>query len=118
MLPRLLLDTHVVVRWLIEAKRLSPALIDVGVSDHPIAFFLSQSSCRTIAGFFLVLISSIQLGRIARHLIGSPAVQVSFGDGTVSLGKMVGAAGLEPATLCLEGRCSIQLSYAPAGDVL
>ena len=26
---------------------------------------------------------------------------------------MVGAAGLEPATLCLEGRCSIQLSYAP-----
>src|SRR6266540_6213634 len=27
---------------------------------------------------------------------------------------MVGAAGLEPATLCLEGRCSIQLSYAPA----
>ena len=28
-------------------------------------------------------------------------------------GKMVGAAGLEPATLCFEGRCSIQLSYAP-----
>ena len=28
---------------------------------------------------------------------------------------MVGAAGLEPATLCLEGRCSIQLSYAPTG---
>src|SRR5579871_2793113 len=27
---------------------------------------------------------------------------------------MVGAAGLEPATLCLEGRCSIHLSYAPA----
>ena len=26
---------------------------------------------------------------------------------------MVGAAGLEPATLCLEGRCSIRLSYAP-----
>jgi hypothetical protein len=26
---------------------------------------------------------------------------------------VVGAAGLEPATLCLEGRCSIQLSYAP-----
>src|SRR6266542_6976151 len=26
---------------------------------------------------------------------------------------MVGAAGFEPATLCLEGRCSIQLSYAP-----
>ena len=26
---------------------------------------------------------------------------------------MVGAAGLEPATLCLEGRCSIHLSYAP-----
>jgi hypothetical protein len=27
---------------------------------------------------------------------------------------LVGAAGLEPATLCLEGRCSIHLSYAPA----
>ncbi len=27
---------------------------------------------------------------------------------------MAGAAGLEPATLCLEGRCSIHLSYAPA----
>ena len=26
---------------------------------------------------------------------------------------LVGAAGLEPATLCLEGRCSIHLSYAP-----
>jgi hypothetical protein len=30
-----------------------------------------------------------------------------------SLVFMVGAAGLEPATTCLEGRCSIQLSYAP-----
>jgi hypothetical protein len=29
---------------------------------------------------------------------------------------MVGAAGLEPATLCLEGRCSIRLSYAPIYD--
>ena len=28
-------------------------------------------------------------------------------------GSVVGAAGLEPATLCLEGRCSIHLSYAP-----
>src|SRR5579872_2493703 len=28
--------------------------------------------------------------------------------------NMVGAAGLEPATTCLEGRCSIHLSYAPA----
>jgi hypothetical protein len=26
---------------------------------------------------------------------------------------LVGAAGLEPATLCLEGKCSIHLSYAP-----
>ena len=30
--------------------------------------------------------------------------------------KLVGAAGLEPATLCLEGRCSIRLSYAPFVD--
>ena len=29
-------------------------------------------------------------------------------------GNLVGAAGLEPATLCLEGKCSIHLSYAPA----
>jgi hypothetical protein len=28
--------------------------------------------------------------------------------------ELVGAAGLEPATTCLEGRCSIHLSYAPA----
>src|SRR5689334_17394080 len=27
--------------------------------------------------------------------------------------SLVGAAGLEPATPCLEGRCSIHLSYAP-----
>ena len=27
---------------------------------------------------------------------------------------VAGAPGLEPGTLCLEGRCSIQLSYAPA----
>jgi hypothetical protein len=25
----------------------------------------------------------------------------------------IGPAGLEPATPCLEGRCSIQLSYGP-----
>jgi hypothetical protein len=30
---------------------------------------------------------------------------------------MVGAAGLEPATLCLEGRCSIHLSYAPTEKI-
>src|ERR1039458_6148102 len=30
---------------------------------------------------------------------------------------LVGAAGLEPATLCLEGRCSIRLSYAPVPGV-
>ena len=29
-------------------------------------------------------------------------------------GEVVGAAGLEPATTGLEGRCSIQMSYAPA----
>lgn len=30
---------------------------------------------------------------------------------------MVGAAGLEPATPDLEGRCSIQMSYAPASSL-
>jgi hypothetical protein len=30
---------------------------------------------------------------------------------------LVGAAGLEPATTCLEGRCSIHLSYAPVERV-
>ena len=30
------------------------------------------------------------------------------------VGEMVARAGLEPATTCLEGRCSIQLSYRTA----
>src|ERR1700734_2905148 len=34
-----------------------------------------------------------------------------------ALRGLVGAAGLEPATTCLEGRCSIHLSYAPNGCV-
>ena len=29
---------------------------------------------------------------------------------------MVGEAGIEPTTTGLEGRCSIQLSYSPAGS--
>ena len=32
--------------------------------------------------------------------------------------KLVLRAGLEPTTLCLEGRCSIQLSYRSTFDVL
>ena len=43
-------------------------------------------------------------------LFGRPQI------GSNSLKTLVGAAGLEPATLCLEGRCSIRLSYAPAMD--
>src|ERR1022692_1608601 len=35
----------------------------------------------------------------------------------ILLKTLVGAAGLEPATLCLEGRCSIRLSYAPVPGV-
>src|ERR1700678_1032416 len=31
---------------------------------------------------------------------------------------MVGEAGLEPTTPGLEGRCSIQLSYSPASDIV
>jgi hypothetical protein len=31
--------------------------------------------------------------------------------------RMVGPAGLEPATPDLEGRCSIQMSYEPLGSV-
>ena len=43
----------------------------------------------------------------------SKSEAVTTGGGPVRRG-LVGAAGIEPATLCLEGRCSIQLSYAPA----
>src|SRR6185295_11488253 len=37
-----------------------------------------------------------------------------FVGAEAALRKMVGAAGIEPATLGLEIRCSIRLSYAPA----
>jgi hypothetical protein len=42
-------------------------------------------------------------------------VAVAFGELLPEADKagVVGAAGLEPATLCLEGKCSIHLSYAP-----
>src|ERR1700704_6267732 len=33
-----------------------------------------------------------------------------------SFHNRIGPAGLEPATPCLEGRCSIQLSYGPARE--
>src|SRR5438309_4658512 len=36
-------------------------------------------------------------------------------EGYITLAKMVGPARFERATLCLEGRCSIQLSYGPVG---
>ena len=36
----------------------------------------------------------------------------------VMIEGMVGAAGIEPATLGLEIRCSIRLSYAPIGNSL
>ena len=39
------------------------------------------------------------------------ALQVVF------LSSLVSPAGFEPATLCLEGRCSIQLSYGPTQDI-
>jgi hypothetical protein len=32
---------------------------------------------------------------------------------TTKLQGFVSAKGFEPLTVCLEGRCSIQLSYAP-----
>ncbi len=32
---------------------------------------------------------------------------------TIKIVSLVSAKGFEPLTVCLEGRCSIQLSYAP-----
>ena len=65
----------------------------------------------------------VQLNRMGSK-IGEHNIRVTAPIGVVCMsgapsrrgewdGPLVGAAGLEPATLCLEGRCSIRLSYAP-----
>ncbi len=46
----------------------------------------------------------------------APRLPTSFHTGKLQMMsvRLVGAAGLEPAAPDLEGRCSIQMSYAPA----
>ena len=53
---------------------------------------------------------TIQVSRGYRGGLGLTKACTSYESYTRVL---VGAAGLEPATLCLEGKCSIHLSYAP-----
>ncbi len=47
----------------------------------------------------------------ARQRIGAPPAARAPGVGGCAWRARVPPAGLEPATLCLEGRCSIRLSY-------
>ena len=50
---------------------------------------------------------------ISSYKIIYSGLQTPAKNPRILLKRLVGAAGLEPATLCLEGRCSIRLSYAP-----
>ena len=57
------------------------------------------------------------MGQLAGKIpqtFGSNAVETHV-DGLPDqkIGFQIGPAGLEPATPCLEGRCSIHLSYGP-----
>ena len=60
---------------------------------------------------------AIRVGVIVRNLCGVESALVQGAEvqsqRLSARASVVGAAGLEPATLCLEGRCSIRLSYAP-----
>ena len=66
--------------------------------DYPLGRCASQSPRRRLAGCD---------PRDSRCNSRAPKLEVYKEE------LVVGAAGLEPATLCLEGRCSIRLSYAP-----
>src|SRR5437867_7852717 len=61
------------------------------------------------------------MGQLAGKIpqtFGSNAVETHV-DGLPDqkIGFEIGPAGLEPATPCLEGRCSIHLSYGPTSSL-
>ena len=54
------------------------------------------------------------MAAISKWLAGGTTGNYRIAALESSICELAGAPGLEPGTLCLEGRCSIQLSYAPA----
>jgi hypothetical protein len=60
------------------------------------------------------MLQSRQTGSIITLRLGAATQLLYKGQSGCKPTGVVGAAGLEPATTCLEGRCSIHLSYAPA----
>jgi hypothetical protein len=90
--------------WIVRLERWSVRTLQErgGINQHPAV---------TVAEFVAVwLFEGAYLSQRISTVRRTPGRSSIENKGFV----MVGAAGLEPATLCLEGRCSIQLSYAPA----
>ena|SRR5215471_13043687 len=85
---------------------------------HP----LSESRCPQLMKTFPAIFSNFWRSNAERAInrwpsdrpLVTPCVTPSdFEYFKIGCKLLIGPAGLEPATPCLEGRCSIQLSYGP-----